>query len=192
MVRSIREFGAFVDLGGADGLIPVSELSWERVNHPQDVVKEGQTVEVKVIRLDRDTRKIGLSLKQMQVSPWDTLEQRVSVGSTIKGKVTRLAEFGAFMEVEPGIEGLIHISELAPFRVRKASAVVQVGQEVDAKVLSIDKENRRMSLSIKAASAKPEAEPEPEEAGAAAPAKPRPRNIQLRGGVGQDWRLPEE
>ncbi|MFL5340186.1 MAG: 30S ribosomal protein S1 [Gemmataceae bacterium] len=192
IVRSIREFGAFVDLGGADGLIPVSELSWERVNQPQDIVKEGQTVEVKVIRLDRDTRKIGLSLKQMQVSPWETLEQRVSVGSTIKGKVTRLAEFGAFVEVEPGIEGLVHISELAPFRVRKASAVVQVGQEVDAKVLSIDKENRRMSLSVKAASAKAEVEPEPEEAGAATPVKPRPRNIHLRGGVGQDWRLPEE
>ena len=110
----------------------------------------------------------------------------------IKGKITRLAEFGAFVEVEPGIEGLVHISELATYRVRKASAVVQVGQEVDAKVLTIDKENRRLSLSIKAASMKPEPEPEPEAAGPAEPAKVRLRNFQLRGGVGRDWRLPEE
>jgi len=191
IVRSIREFGAFVDLGGADGLIPVSELSWERVKQPQDVVKEGQSVEVKVVRLDRDARKIGLSLKQLQTSPWDTLEQRVAVGATIKGKVTRLAEFGAFVEIEPGIEGLVHISELAPHRVRKASAVVQVGQEVDAKVLSIDRENRRMSLSIKAASAKPEQGAEVESADEAPETKPRARTFPLRGGVGQDWRLPE-
>jgi ribosomal protein S1 len=191
VVRSIREFGAFVDLGGADGMIPVSELSWERVKHPQDVLKEGQTVEVKVMRLDREARKIGLSMKQLLVSPWDTLEQRIAIGSTIKGKVTRLAEFGAFVEVEPGIEGLVHISELANYRVRKASAVVQVDQEVDARVLSIDKENRRMSLSIKAASMKSEAEPEPETETAPAE-KPKGRTYPLRGGVGQDWRLPEE
>lgn len=190
MVRSLLPFGAFVDLGGADGLIPIGELSWTRIAQPDEVVKEGQKVEVKIIRLDRATHKIGLSLKQLTASPWDTIEQRFYPGLVVTKKITRLAEFGAFVELEPGIEGLCHISELAPTRVSKPSAVVHVDQEVNVKVLTIDKENRRVSLSIKQAVAAPEpeeaAEPETE-----TPAeKAKPRNIKLRGGVGNTWKLP--
>jgi small subunit ribosomal protein S1 len=189
IVRSIREFGAFVDLGGADGLIPVSELSWTRIENPSEVVKEGQAVKVKVMKLDREARRISLSLKQLAASPWDNIDQRVIPGSVVTGKVTRTAEFGAFVELEPGIEGLVHISELAPQRVRKATAVVQVGQAVAVKVLNVDKENRRISLSVKAAAAV--VEPEPEEAEGEAPeAKPRPRTTPLRGGVGSEIVIP--
>jgi small subunit ribosomal protein S1 len=186
VVRSIQKFGVFVDLGGADGLIPMSELSWSRVENAADVVKEGQSVQVKVMRVDRPAKRIGLSLKQMLASPWDTLETRILPGSTIKGKVTRIMEFGAFMEVEPGVEGLIHISEVASQRVRRVRDFLTEGQEVTVKVLSIDKENRRISLSIKAAVEQVEA---PEEEAAEEPfveQKPRQRNYQLRGGVGGD------
>jgi small subunit ribosomal protein S1 len=192
MVRSILPFGAFVDLGGADGLIPIGELSWTRVNSPEEVVKVGQKVEVKVIKLDRPAHKIGLSLRQTTTSPWDTIEQRVYPGLVVTRKITRLMEFGAFVELEPGIEGLVHVSEISHQRIRKPSAVVQAGQEVNVKVLSIDKENRRVSLSMKQAVAAPEAEPEPEAAVEEAPVeKPKPRNIKLRGGVGNNWQLPE-
>jgi small subunit ribosomal protein S1 len=186
MVRSILPFGAFVNLGAADGLIPVSELSWTHIKDPSEVVKEGQTVEVKVIKLDRPNKKIALSLKQLQASPWDTLEQRVYPGLVFETKITRLADFGAFVEVEPGIEGLVHVSEIALQRIRKPGAVVQPGQTVKVKVLSIDKENRRISLSIKQAFAQAE-EPAPAPDVAEQPAepeKPRRRNPNLRGGVG--------
>jgi small subunit ribosomal protein S1 len=191
MVRSIQPFGAFVDLGGADGLIPIGELSWTRVNHPSDVVKEGQKVDVKVMKVDRETRKIGLSLRQLSKSPWDDLETRFYPGMVVTRKITRLMEFGAFVELEPGIEGLVHVSEVSPQRVRKPSAVVQAGQEVNVKVLSIDKENRRIALSIKQAQAAPESEPEPEEAEQEQAKPQKPRNIKLRGGVGNKWTLPE-
>jgi ribosomal protein S1 len=186
MVRSILPFGAFVNLGAADGLIPVSELSWTHIKDPSEVVKEGQTVDVKVIKLDRPNKKIALSLKQLQASPWDTLEQRVYPGLVFETKITRLADFGAFVEVEPGIEGLVHVSEIALQRIRKPGAVVQAGQTVKVKVLSIDKENRRISLSIKQAFAQAE-EPAPAPEAAEQPAepeKPRRRNPNLRGGVG--------
>jgi small subunit ribosomal protein S1 len=185
VVRSLQKFGVFVDLGGADGLIPMSELGWSRVENAADVVKEGQSVQVKVMRVDRAARRIGLSLKQMLASPWDTLETRILPGSTIKGKVTRIMEFGAFVELEPGIEGLVHISEVASQRVRRVRDFLTEGQEATVKVQSIDKENRRISLSIKAAVEQVEA-PE-DEAGEEEPVveqKPRQRNYQLRGGVG--------
>ncbi|HEV3145010.1 MAG TPA: S1 RNA-binding domain-containing protein [Gemmataceae bacterium] len=185
VVRSLQKFGAFVDLGGADGLIPMSELSWSRVENAADVVKEGQSVQVKVMRVDRAARRIGLSLKQMLASPWDTLETRILPGSTVQGKVTRIMEFGAFVELEPGVEGLIHISEVASQRVRRVRDFLTESQEVTVKILSVDKENRRISLSVKAAVEQIET-PE-EEAAAEAPApeqKPRQRNYQLRGGVG--------
>lgn len=192
MVRSILPFGAFVNLGAADGLIPVSELSWTHIKEPSEVVKEGQTVEVKVIKLDRPNKKIALSLKQLQASPWDTLEQRVYPGLVFETKITRLADFGAFVEVEPGIEGLVHVSEIALQRIRKPGAVVQPGQTVKVKVLSIDKENRRISLSIKQAFAQAE-EPAPAPESAeqpAEPAKPRRRNPNLRGGIGTGFVIP--
>jgi small subunit ribosomal protein S1 len=192
MIRSIQKFGAFVDLGAADGLIPMSELAWTRVENATDVVKEGQTVQVKVIRVDRGARRIGLSLKQMLTSPWETLETRVMPGSTFKGKVTRIMEFGAFVEVEPGIEGLVHISEVALQRVRRVRDFVQEGQEVTVKVLSIDKENRKISLSIKAALELPEEDSEEQEEEVVAEVKPRQRKFPLKGGVGSELLIPEE
>jgi small subunit ribosomal protein S1 len=149
-VRSIQPFGAFVDLGGADGLLPVSELAWGRVGKPEDVVSLGQKVEVKIKKIDRAARKLSLSLKDLVQSPWDTLSQRIPVGSQISGKVTRIQDFGAFVEVEPGIEGLIHISEMNIPRGRRIRDRVQEGTQVEVQVTSIDKDARRMSLSIRA------------------------------------------
>jgi len=149
-VRGIQPFGAFVDLGGADGLLPVSELSWGRIGTPSEVVSIGQQVEVKVKRIDRAARKLSLSLKDLLASPWDTLGSRFPVGSQATVKVTRIQEFGAFAEVEPGVEGLIHVSEMVLGRGSRIRDRVQEGKEVEVQILSIDKEARRMSLSMKA------------------------------------------
>jgi small subunit ribosomal protein S1 len=187
-VRSIQSFGVFVDLGGADGLIPISELGWSKVGSPEEVVKVGERVEVKVVRVDRAERKIGLSLKQMQANPWDEIAQRYYPGLVLTRRVTRLAEFGAFVELEPGIEGLVHVSEISLQRIRKPGAVLQVGQDVNVKVLNVDRENRRISLSIKQAMAgSVETEPAVEEA---PPPPPKPRNTKLRGGIGNRWFIP--
>jgi small subunit ribosomal protein S1 len=155
-VRKIHDFGAFVDLGGADGLIHVSQLAWERVKHPSEVVQEGQKVRVRVERIDEATGKISLSLKNPEEHPWLNIEQRFPVGTTIKGPVTRIAQFGAFVRLAPGVEGLIHISELAHHKVFKVENVVKEGQEVECKVLTVDAEAQRIGLSLKAAIAKPE------------------------------------
>jgi small subunit ribosomal protein S1 len=196
-VRNIKPFGVFVDLGGADGMIPASELTWGRVENPEDVVKLNQQVEVKVMRIDHAARKIGLSLKALATSPWDTIKDRLHAGSRVTGKVTRIAEFGAFVEVEPGVEGLIHISELGTNRVRRVRDVVQEGKEVEVQIVSIDVEQKRIGLSLKAiaesarraedaaALAEQKAREEAEEAAVAStePPKPRKRNFELRGGV---------
>jgi len=188
IVRSIREFGVFVDLGGADGLIHVSELSWQRVKDPSEVVQPGQKVKVVVLKLDREHRKVGLGMKQLMASPWDDISEKYHVGQVVTGKVTRLMDFGAFVELEPAVEGLIHISELSPQRVRRVIDVVQPGQDVQVMVQGVNPEQRRISLSLKAALPKepePEAaaeEPEEEETPAA---PPRPRTTPLRGGIGQ-------
>jgi small subunit ribosomal protein S1 len=185
VVRSVRDFGAFVDLGGVDGLLHISEMSWQRVQDPTTIVQPGQTLKVVVLKLDREHRKVGLGLKQLTASPWDTADTNYPMGSVVKGKVTRLMDFGAFVELEPGVEGLVHISELAPQRVRRVADVVQVGQEVPVAVLSVDKAQRRMSLSIKAAAAAKVEEPAEEEEEAAEEVKPpRPRTTPLRGGLG--------
>jgi small subunit ribosomal protein S1 len=188
VVRSLKEFGAFVDIGGVDGLLHLSEMSWQRVQKPEDVVQPGQTVRVVVLKIDRETRKVGLGLRQLQSSPWDTIDNNYPPKSIVKGTVTRTQDFGAFVELEPGIEGLIHISELATHRVRRVTDIVKVGQEVTVMVLGTDRAQRRMSLSIKAAeaaNAPPPAEPEPEPEEPAAPVKPpRPRTTPLRGGTG--------
>jgi small subunit ribosomal protein S1 len=149
-VRSIQPFGAFVDLGGADGLLPVSELSWGRIGNPSEVVSIGQQVEVKVKRIDKTARKLSLSLKDLIASPWDTLNQRFPVGSQITAKVTRIADFGAFAEVESGVEGLIHVSEMNLGRGGRIRDRVQEGKSVEVQILNIDKEAKRMSLSMKA------------------------------------------
>jgi len=187
IVRSIREFGAFVDLGGVDGLIHVSELSWQRVKDPSEVVQPGQKVKVVVLKLDREHRKVGLGLKQLTASPWDDITEKYHTGQVITGKVTRLMDFGAFVELEPAVEGLIHISELSPQRVRRVIDVVKAGQDVQVMVMNVDPAQRRISLSLKAALPKEpehEAVEEPEEEEAPA-APPRPRTTPLRGGIGQ-------
>jgi small subunit ribosomal protein S1 len=194
-VRGIQPFGAFVDLGGADGLLPVSEISWARVGSPNDVLSIGQQVEVKVKRIDRSARKLSLSLKDLIASPWDTLSQRFPVGSQVTVKVTRITDFGAFAEVEPGVEGLIHVSEMVVGRGGRIRDRVQEGKEVEVQILSIDKDARRMSLSMKAIEAakeKAETDAAKAELSARAAAEeaeeeeaPRPRKkfpFQLRGG----------
>ncbi len=185
VVRSVKDFGAFVDLGGVDGLLHVSEMSWVRVQDATKVVQPGEKVRVQVLKIDPERRKVSLGLKQLTASPWDAAAQKYFAGSVVTGKVSRLADFGAFVELEPAVEGLIHISELSPQRVRRVSEVVQVGQEVQVKVLSVDPNQRRISLSLKAAMKEPEPEAAEEPEEEAPPAKPpRPRTTPLRGGIG--------
>jgi small subunit ribosomal protein S1 len=183
VVRSVKDFGAFVDIGGADGLLHVSEMSWSRVKDATQVVQPGQSLKVLVLKIDHERRKISLGLKQLTASPWDTIDEKYHAGQIVTGKVSRLMDFGAFVELEPAVEGLIHISELSPNRVRRVSEIVQEGQEVTVKVLGVDAANRRISLSLKGAIAEePEVEEdeEPEEP----PKPPRPRTTPLRGGIG--------
>ncbi|MGL6074258.1 MAG: 30S ribosomal protein S1 [Fimbriiglobus sp.] len=157
-VKSIKPFGVFVDLdGAADGLIPIGELSWSRVGDPTEVVQLGQKVEVMVSRLDRETRKIGLSLRQMGRSPWDDFADTSKPGARLVGKVTRIEDFGAFVELAPGIEGLVHVSELSTMRIRRVRDAVSEGQEVTVQVMSLDPKARRISLSLKALQAEAEA-----------------------------------
>ena len=158
IVRRLTDFGAFVDLGGVDGLIHVTDLSWAHVKHPSDVVKPEQEVEVKILSLDPERERIQLGLKQLQPKPWDNAPQKYAEGSVITGKVVRITTFGAFVELEPGIDGLVHISQCAPTRINKVEDAVSVGQEVQVKVLAIDPEAKRISLSIRALQ-----EPEPAE-----------------------------
>jgi small subunit ribosomal protein S1 len=184
IVRSVKDFGAFVDLGGADGLLHVSEMSWVRVQDASKMVQPGQSLKVLVLKLDRERKKISLGLKQLMASPWDNIQERYHLGLLVTGKVSRLMDFGAFVELEPAIEGLIHISELSPQRVRRVSEIVQEGQEVQVKVLSVDAANRRISLSLKAAvQEEPEAAAE-DEAPEEPPRPPKPRTTPLRGGLG--------
>jgi small subunit ribosomal protein S1 len=186
VVRSVKEFGAFVDLGGVDGLLHVSEMSWQRVQDPTTIVQPGQSLRVIVLKIDHERRKVSLGLKQLTASPWDEVQAKYPPGSVVRGTVTRLMDFGAFVELEPAVEGLIHISELAPQRVRRVSDVVKPGQEVQVLVLNVDPNQRRISLSLKQALAK-EAEQAPEEEPEEPPAEvkpPRPRTTPLRGGLG--------
>jgi len=148
-VSNIVDFGAFVDLEGIDGLIHISEISWSHVNHPSEVLGIGETVRVKVLDIDRDRQRISLGLKQTQEDPWQTVLNSYGPGSSLSGKVTKVVAFGAFVEIVPGVEGLVHISELAEHHVETPGEVVQPGEEVRVKILEIDEERRRISLSIK-------------------------------------------
>lgn len=149
VVRRLTQFGAFVDIGGVDGLLHISEMSWYRINHPSEVVKVGDEIEVKVLRVDRENEKISLGLKQVLPNPWDQVEEKYPVGSIVKAKTVRLAPFGAFVQLEPGVEGLVHISHLAERHVEKPEEVVKEGEEVDVKVLSVDRAEKRIRLSIR-------------------------------------------
>jgi small subunit ribosomal protein S1 len=186
IVRSIKEFGAFVDLGGVDGLLHVSEMSWQRVKDPSSLVQIGQSVQVVILKIDQERRKLSLGMKQLMTSPWDDAAAKYPASTIVSGKVTRLMDFGAFVELEPAIEGLIHISELAPQRVHRVRDIVQVGQDVQVMVLNVDPGQRRISLSLKAALPKePEASSEEEAEEVEAPVRPaRPRTTPLRGGIG--------
>ena len=148
-VTSIADFGAFVDIGGADGLIHLSELSWKRVSHPSDVLKVGDRINVYVLSVDPNERKIALSLKRTQPEPWSTITDNYTLGQVVRGTITQLTSFGAFARLEDGIEGLIHVSELAEGRVAHPRSVVQEGQTVELKVIRIDPVKRRIGLSLK-------------------------------------------
>ncbi len=188
IVRSLRDFGAFVDIGGVDGLIHISKLSWDRIKHPSEVLEEGQKVKVKIDRFDEDTGKIGLSYRDLVGEhPWESAATRFPEQTITTGVVSKIMDFGAFIRLAPGVEGLAHISELAHHRVAKVSSVVQEGEEVTVKVLSIDPEAQRMSLSIKAAQAAP-ASASPSDSDEAADEPPRESVVKkfqgnLRGGT---------
>jgi small subunit ribosomal protein S1 len=182
-VKTIKDYGAFVDLGGVDGFLHIGEMSWHRIKHPSEIVKEGQTVDVKVLSLDREKKKIGLGMKQLAQNPWTTAAERFPANSTASGTVTRIADFGAFVELEPGLEGLIHVSELDHKRVRHPADVLKVHQVVTAQVLEIDVDRKRVSLSLKALIARPE-EKKAEEEAPSAEAPQRRRKGPLKGGTG--------
>ena len=148
-ISNIVDFGAFVDLNGIDGLIHISELSWSHVNHPSEILNIGDTVKVKVLDIDRDRQRISLGLKQTQEDPWQRIVDTYNIGDELAGTVTKVVTFGAFVEILDGVEGLVHISELAPHHVENPREVVQPGDEVKVKILEIDSERRRLSLSVK-------------------------------------------
>ena len=151
-VRSLTTFGAFIDLGGVDGLLHIGEISWSRIGKPEDVLSVGQQVEVKVLTIDPETRRIALSMRQLLPHPWESVSGKYKVGDRVRGTVTRLADFGAFLELEPGIEGLIHISEMSwGKKVRKPSDVLTVGDTAEAIVLAISPADHRLSLGLKQA-----------------------------------------
>ena len=192
IVRSVRDFGAFVDVGnGVDGLVHVSQMSWDRVKTPTEVLEVGQKVRVAVKNVDRQTGKIGLSIRDTVESPWKNAAEKYHVGAAVRGTVSRIAQFGAFVRLEPGVEGLVHVSELAHRHVQSVSSVVREGEAVECKVLSCDPDEQRMSLSIKALATPPAGkggpaaqpgEPEVEEA----PLPPlKKSNTPLKGGTGR-------
>ena len=161
-VSNLCDFGAFVDLGGIDGLVHISELAWEHVNHPRDVLSVGQEVQVEVLRVDQDRQRIGLSLKRTQPDPWQSIASRYKAGQIIDGVVTHLAKFGAFVELEPGVEGLVHVSELADGNVEEPGQIVSEGERLTVLILDVDSEQRRISLSLRQVPT-----PAPEQAGEA-------------------------
>ncbi|MHC4875201.1 MAG: 30S ribosomal protein S1 [Planctomycetota bacterium] len=187
-VKTIKDYGAFVDLGGADGFLHIGQISWTHIKHPNEVLNEGQQIDVKVTKLEKEKKRIGLTMKGLTQNPWEVAATKYTPESTVTGTVSRTTDFGAFVELEPGIEGLIHISELDWKRVRRVTDVVNVGAEVNAKVLEFDGNRRRISLSLKALTEDPrKAEEEALDRAAEEEAeklkKRRPRN-DLKGGIG--------
>ena len=156
VVKNITDFGAFVDLGGIDGLLHITDLSWGRVNHPSEVVAIGQEIEVKVLDFEQERERISLGLKQLQAYPWDNVEEKYPEESIVRGRVVSITNYGAFVELEKGVEGLIHISEMSWTRhIKHPSKVVSIGDEVDVRVLKIDKDNEKISLGLKQCEADP-------------------------------------
>lgn len=189
VVGTVKDFGAFVDLGGLEGLIHVSKLSWERIKHPSEVIEPGQRVKVKVEKIDKQTGKISLSYRDLLENPWDAACASLAPGSVITGTVSRIAAFGAFVRIVPGVEGLVHVSEIASHRVSNVASFLSEGQEVQAKVLTIDRDAQKISLSIKQAHHKaPETKGPEEDEGeveARQPAVKATHTGPLRGGNNQ-------
>ena len=189
IVRALKPYGAFVDIGGVDGFLHIGEISHNRIGHPKDVLSVGEKIEVKVLKVEPEAKKVGLGMKQLTKDPWQVIEESYPVGSTCTGKVTKCTEFGAFVEIEKGIEGLIHISELDHKRVSRVSDVVRMGEEVETKVLTVEPNRKRIALSLKALKEKPASSgggkprkrknDEPD-----LPAYERQRKGPLKGGVG--------
>ena len=150
VVKNITEYGAFVDLGGVDGLLHVTDMAWRRVNHPSEILSIGETIKVQVIKINKDTHRISLGMKQLMEDPWDTVERKFPLGSVHKGRVTNITDYGAFVELEPGVEGLVHVSEMSWTKKNvHPGKIVSTSQEVDVMVLEIDSGKRRVSLGLK-------------------------------------------
>ncbi len=156
VVKNIADFGAFVDLGGIDGLLHITDMAWERIGHPTEMVSIDQEIEVKILQIDREKQKIALGLKQKQGNPWENIEARYAVGSTFNGEVVNVMSYGAFVKLEPGIEGLVHISEMSwTRRINHPSEMVQIGDKVDVKILGVDPQGQQLSLGIKQTQSNP-------------------------------------
>src|SRR3954468_11158512 len=156
VVKNITDYGAFVDLGGIDGLLHVTDISYKRVNHPSEVLGIGDTVKVQIIRINKETQRISLGMKQLESDPWEAASSKYPVGGVFRGRVTNITEYGAFVELEPGIEGLVHVSEMSWTKKNvHPGKIVSTSQEVDVKVLEVDEEKRRISLGLKQAQANP-------------------------------------
>ena len=184
-VKSIKDYGAFVDIGGVDGFLHIGEISWSRINHPSEVLQDGQQIEVKVLSLDPEKKRISLGMRQLVPNPWTIATVNYPVESTISGKITRITDFGAFVELEPGLEGMVHISELDHKRVRQVSDVLSVGQQIDFKVLEVNPDLKRIGLSLKSLIEKPEEQtPTGQSASEEAPASKPKKNKPLKGGTG--------
>lgn len=161
-VQRLTQFGAFVDIGGVDGLVHISEMAWHHVEHASEVVKEGEQVRVQVLKLDPANERISLSIKATQPGPWESVKNKINIGDIVTGTVKRLVQFGAFIEVAPGVEGLVHISQIAHRHIATPFEVLKEGQEVQVKVLDMNPGEKRISLSIKETEEAPAREPRPE------------------------------
>lgn len=181
-VKTIKNYGAFVNLGPIDGFLHIGEISWSRINHPNEVLNEGQEIQVRVLKIDKEKNRISLGMKQLIQNPWMGLAERYPTERVVSGKVTRVADFGAFVELEPGVEGLVHISQLAWRRVGSVNEVLSVGDEKDFQVLEVDQKRKRVSLSLKALEKRPESAQRSE--ADHEPRPPRKENPDLRGGMG--------
>src|SRR6202012_2321437 len=150
VVKNITDFGAFIDLDGMDGLLHITDMSWGRISHPSEMLKQGEEVQVMIIEVNREKERVSLGLKQTTRNPWDEIDRKYPVGAKVRGKVVNLVPYGAFVELEPGVEGLVHITEMSwTKRITKPSEILKVGQEVDAVVLGIQKEEQKISLGLR-------------------------------------------
>ena len=183
VVRSVKDFGAFVDLGGVDGLLPIGEMSWSRLQKVEDLIKIGDKVDGQGPQDRPRDPEADLGLKQLTPSPWDRVEDKYPRGQMVKGKVTRLMDFGAFVELEPGVEGLIHITELSPTRVRRIADIVQPEQEVEVRILKVEPDAKRIALSLLPVKGQEAAEDEEDDDETPPPPKPE-RKVPLKGGLG--------